>query len=58
MGGVDALIEWGTSNPSDFYRLYARLIPQQLDADVQVRDVRELSTEELLRMIQTTPEGE
>lgn len=28
MGGVPALVVWGRSNPTEFYRLWARLIPR------------------------------
>lgn len=27
MGGVAALTRWAKANPTDFYKLYARLIP-------------------------------
>jgi len=29
MGGVPALVVWGRSNPTDFYRLWSRLIPRE-----------------------------
>jgi hypothetical protein len=29
MGGVPALVIWGRSNPTEFYRLWARLIPKE-----------------------------
>lgn len=29
MGGVPALVKWGKSNPTEFYRLWARLIPKE-----------------------------
>ena len=29
IGGVEALTDWARSNPGDFYRLYARLIPTE-----------------------------
>lgn len=31
MGGVPALVVWGRSNPTEFYRLWARLIPKEAD---------------------------
>lgn len=31
LGGTDALTKWAKDNPSDFYRLYARLIPKPLE---------------------------
>lgn len=37
MGGVPALVKWGKSNPTEFYRLWARLIPKEsYEASVQV----------------------
>lgn len=30
MGGVGALTRWAKRNPSDFYKLYARLIPVEV----------------------------
>ena len=29
MGGVPALVVWGRKNPTEFYRLWARLIPKE-----------------------------
>lgn len=29
MGGVPALVVWGRSNPTEFYRLWVRLIPKE-----------------------------
>lgn len=29
MGGVPALVAWGRQNPTEFYRLWARLIPKE-----------------------------
>lgn len=29
MGGVPALVVWGRTNPTEFYRLWARLIPRE-----------------------------
>ncbi len=29
LGGPDALTAWAAANPSDFYKLYARLIPTE-----------------------------
>jgi hypothetical protein len=34
MGGVEALIEWGKANPAPFYQIWARLLPQELKADI------------------------
>ena len=33
LGGTEALAKWALENPTDFYKLYARLIP--VDANVK-----------------------
>ena len=35
LGGVDALVAWGNENPTDFYKLAARLIPTEVKADIE-----------------------
>lgn len=30
MGGVPALVAWGKKNPTEFYRIWARLIPKEV----------------------------
>lgn len=37
LGGTAAMAKWARANQSDFYRLYARLIPQQIDLEVSER---------------------
>ncbi len=37
IGGVPALIEWAEENRSDFFKLYARLIPVELSGEVKAR---------------------
>lgn len=32
MGGVPALVVWGRANPTEFYRIWARLIPRPAEA--------------------------
>jgi hypothetical protein len=51
LGGVKAMTNWARRNKSDFYRIYARLIPTQVVATVDIRDASELSDAELLRII-------
>lgn len=34
VGGADALIAWAKENPTDFYKLYSKLIPQDVNANV------------------------
>ncbi len=33
LGGVAALVEWGTKERSEFYKLYAKLLPVQITGD-------------------------
>lgn len=37
LGGTHAMAAWAKDNLTDFYRLYAKLIPQQIDMDVNVK---------------------
>ncbi len=32
-GGVKALIKWADAEPTEFYKLYAKLLPVQVNAD-------------------------
>lgn len=34
MGGVDALVSWAASDPGEFFKLYSKLLPIQLRADL------------------------
>ena len=34
VGGAEALIAWARDNPTDFYKLYSKLIPQDVNANV------------------------
>jgi len=48
VGGVDALTEWARENLTDFYKLYARLIPVELSATVDhVIRAEEMSDDQL-----------
>lgn len=33
LGGVDALVTWGMAERSEFYKLYAKLLPVQITGD-------------------------
>jgi hypothetical protein len=35
MGGVPALVVWGRQNPTEFYRIWARLIPKEVAETTQ-----------------------
>jgi hypothetical protein len=60
LGGVPALIDWGRTNPTEFYRLWARLLPQdmkaQLSANVHV-DLHAQIQAARLRVIKGYPDG-
>lgn len=30
LGGVPSLVEWGKNNPSDFYRLWGKMVPTEV----------------------------
>ena len=34
LGGTAAMAEWATENKTEFYRIYARLLPIDMSADV------------------------
>lgn len=36
IGGVESMAEWAQSSPNQFYALYAKLLPTQVDSDVTV----------------------
>ena len=60
LGGVDALIEWGKENRTEFYKLYARLIPQTLIGSIGVYDATadaELVKSRLLARVAAAIEG-
>jgi hypothetical protein len=39
LGGVPALVEWARSEPTEFYKLYAKLLPAELKTDVYMTDL-------------------
>jgi hypothetical protein len=51
LGGTDAMLRWAKRNRTEFYRMYARLIPNYVMAHVDIRDVTELSDVELINVI-------
>ena len=36
LGGVTALVDWGRDNPVEFYRLWAKLLPKELNVTEEV----------------------
>lgn len=47
LGGTAAMAAWAERNKTEFYRLYARLIPTETVAEIAYRDVSELTDAEL-----------
>lgn len=35
MGGVSSLVTWAKNEPTEFYKLYAKLLPVQVQADMK-----------------------
>lgn len=52
MGGVKALVKWGKKNPTEFYRIWARLLPKDVNAGVIA-----MPLEELLRQLEDSAEA-
>ena len=48
LGGTAAMAAWARRNQTEFYRLYARLIPSESTTAITVRDAEDLSNEDLL----------
>lgn len=38
LGGVEALTTWARSNETDFYKLFSKLIPQDVNATVRTHE--------------------
>jgi hypothetical protein len=55
LGGVTHMTTWARKNPTDFYRIAAKLIPQQINADVSHfdKEASEYSDAELEHIIAT-----
>lgn len=34
LGGVNAMTDWARENPTEFYKLYSKLLPKNIDATV------------------------
>ena len=47
LGGVPKLIAWAQENQTEFYKLYARLIPVELSGSVTVREAADMTDAEL-----------
>jgi hypothetical protein len=51
LGGTAAMAAWARNNQTEFYRLYARLIPGESTSQISVREAKDLSAEELLAIV-------
>lgn len=51
LGGTAAMADWAKENLTEFYRIYARLIPQQIHADVAHTVVRTINEGELVEAL-------
>jgi hypothetical protein len=38
MGGLDALTDWGRENRTQFYQLWAKLLPQEIKSEVELKN--------------------
>lgn len=56
MGGVRKMTEWAQENTTEFYRIYARLLPTEATVNVQ-RAAAELSDADLARIATGGREG-
>ncbi len=34
MGGVESLMKWGNDNPTEFYKLWVKMLPTEIKAEV------------------------
>jgi hypothetical protein len=58
IGGAQALTEWARANPTDFYKLYARLIPTEVNATVDdKRTPDQMTRNELAEQVATILAG-
>jgi hypothetical protein len=48
IGGRDAMAEWARENKTEFYKLYAKLIPTETINEHIIRDASDLTDGELL----------
>lgn len=59
VGGVDGLIAWARENRTDFYKLYARLIPTEVNATVDdKRTPDQMTRNELAEQVATILAGD
>lgn len=42
IGGLEAFVEWGKANQTEFYKLWAKMLPLHVKADLKTVEVEEL----------------
>ena len=47
IGGREGMAEWAMENRTEFYKIYAKLLPTEVHATVDNRDASQLSDDEL-----------
>lgn len=52
IGGRDKMVSWALDNLTEFYRLYARLIPTEVSTEINIRDATELDRAQLMLIAQ------
>lgn len=38
LGGIESLVAWGRANPDDFYKLWVKLLPNEVKAEITGAD--------------------
>jgi hypothetical protein len=38
LGGIKSLVRWGQENPDDFYKLWVKLLPNEIKAEITGAD--------------------
>ena len=55
--GTAGMARWAKDNLTEFYRLYARLIPSEYTGTIDIRDATELSRAELIAIATGRSQG-
>ena len=58
IGGREGMTAWALKNRSEFYKLYARLIPTESVAEITFRDASDLSDAELVAIATASRAGD
>ncbi|WP_434135919.1 hypothetical protein JQR88_06130 [Pseudomonas luteola] len=45
MGGVESLTRWGKDNPTEFYKLWAKMLPQEFRQEINGRNGEPMEAE-------------